>query len=149
MQIRAAVPGEGERLREITAASKAHWDYDPELVRDWAASLDFSPDRIRNGELYVAQFDDRLVGWVEILSPVDGVCVLEDLWIEPAWIRKEIGSQLFRFAADRARALGARTMEWGAEPNAIGFYEKMGGRYLRDKVSEWGRLVTVMYADLE
>ena len=32
-------------------------------------------------------------------------------------------------------------MEWEAEPNALGFYERMGGRYLRDSDprSKWGR----------
>ena len=39
---------------------------------------------------------------------------------------------MFRFAADRGRQLGASRMEWEAEPNAVGFYERMGGRYLRD-----------------
>ena len=27
-------------------------------------------------------------------------------------------------------------MEWEAEPNALGFYERMGGRYLRDSEPE-------------
>lgn len=146
--IRRAEPSERERLREVTAASKAHWGYDTELVRGWVASLDFSEDRIRDAELHVAEVDRRIVGWVEILPPENGLCVLDHLWIEPASIGKEVGSQLFAFAARRARELGARAMEWGAEPNAVGFYEKMGGRYLRDKVSEWGRTVPVMGLDL-
>jgi hypothetical protein len=40
-------------------------------------------------------------------------------------------------------------MEWEAEPNALGFYERMGGRYLRDsEPSAWGRLIPVMGVDL-
>src|SRR5918911_1241018 len=69
----------------------------------------------------------------------DGGCVLEDLGVEPGWMARGIGARLFRVAADRARELGAHTMEWGAEPNAVGFYEKVGGRHLRIQVSEWGR----------
>lgn len=30
-------------------------------------------------------------------------------------------------------------MEWEADPNALGFYRKMGGRHLRTEVTEWGR----------
>src|SRR5207247_10253115 len=57
---------------------------------------------------------------------------LDDLWVEPKWIGTRIGSRLFRHAAGRGEQLGASRMEWEAEPNAIGFYEKLGGRYVRD-----------------
>jgi hypothetical protein len=40
-------------------------------------------------------------------------------------------------------------MEWEAEPNAIGFYEKMGGRFVRDgEPSAWGRVNAVLGIDL-
>ena len=40
-------------------------------------------------------------------------------------------------------------MEWEAEPNAIGFYQKMGSRYRRDSASsEWGRILQVMGVEL-
>jgi hypothetical protein len=59
-------------------------------------------------------------------------------------------SRLFRHAAARATELGCGRMEWEAEPNALGFYEKMGGRYLRDSdPSDWGRVLQVMGVDLD
>ena len=40
-------------------------------------------------------------------------------------------------------------MEWEAERNALGFCEKMGGRYLRDsEPGVWGRVSAVMGLDL-
>jgi hypothetical protein len=40
-------------------------------------------------------------------------------------------------------------MEWEAEPNALGFYEQMGGRHLRDsEPGVWGRVNAVMGIDL-
>jgi hypothetical protein len=30
-------------------------------------------------------------------------------------------------------------LEWGAEQHALGSYEKMGGRFMRTFVTEWGR----------
>jgi hypothetical protein len=39
-------------------------------------------------------------------------------------------------------------MEWEAEPNALGFYRKMGGRHLRTDITEWGREGSVMGLDL-
>jgi GNAT superfamily N-acetyltransferase len=59
-----------------------------------------------------------------------------------------LGRRLFRLAADRARELGADRLEWSSEPNAVGFYEKVGGRKLRDHVTEWGRLAPWMGLEL-
>ena len=73
---------------------------------------------------------------------------LEDLWIDPDWIAKGIGAALFRHTAAHAQELGARRLEWEAEPNAIGFYERMGAVYVRDSVSEWGRTLSVMGVEL-
>ena len=60
-----------------------------------------------------------------------------------------MGSTLFRLAQRRAPDLGARWLEWEAEPNAIGFYERMGGRHVRDtRPNEWGRILQVMAVGL-
>ena len=46
----------------------------------------------------------------------------------------------------RAKAAGATAMEWEAEPLAVGFYEKMGGRHVRDSEPSpiWNRTIPVM-----
>lgn len=148
MVIRPAHPSEGERLREITAAAKGFWGYDAERVRAWAAALDLSPERLAGADVLVAELDGIAVGWAEILPPDAGVCVLEHLWVEPARMRRGAGSQLFRRAAEHAAGLGATAMEWEAEPNALGFYARMGGRPVRTTTSEWGRELTVMAVPL-
>jgi hypothetical protein len=50
-----------------------------------------------------------------------------------------------RAVAGRSRELGAERLEWEAEPNARGFYERMGGTCVRDgDVTEWGRVLEVL-----
>jgi GNAT superfamily N-acetyltransferase len=144
VSIRAAQPADHERLRELTFESKAHWGYEREFVRRWADGLRFEGDE----ERWVAEADGDTVAWVALVPPADGVAVLDDLWVDPAAMGQGLGAQLFRFVADRARELGADRLEWGAEPNAIGFYEKLGGRKLRDHVTEWGRVAPWMGLDL-
>ena len=126
-RLRPAAPGDYDRVRELTFESKAHWGYDRDFVRRWAEGLRFENDR----ERWVAELDGEIVAWAALVPPAEGVAVLDDLWVDPAWIGRGLGSRLFRVAADRARELGAERLEWGAEPNAIGFYEKLGGRKLR------------------
>jgi GNAT superfamily N-acetyltransferase len=117
-------------------------------VRAWAASLDLRPARLAGAHAFVAETDRAPVGWAELLPPDGGVCVLEHLWVEPAWMRGGAGSALFRHAAERAAELGATAMEWEAEPNALGFYARMGGRPVRTTTSEWGRELSVMAVPL-
>jgi GNAT superfamily N-acetyltransferase len=148
VRVRRARTDEGEQLRAIAIAAKGHWGYDIERVREWAAGGDFSAAGLRSKEVYVAELSGRVVGW-SALIPRGEVCWLDDLWIEPEWIGRGIGSRLFRHAAERARELAALTMEWEAEPNALGFYERMGARHLRNsEPNEWGRVLEVMGVDL-
>lgn len=127
------------RLREIAYAAKAHWGYDLERVRAWADSIDLDDGRI------VLVEDD--VAWASIV-PHGDICVLEDMWVDPPAMGRGVGTRLFRRAADRARELGASRLEWEAEPNAVGFYEKMGGRHIGERVSSWGRTLSLMGVDL-
>ena len=128
-----------ERLRAIAAAAKGHWGYDPQLVAEWAASIEFPPEK----ELFVAE-----QAWASVVI-LDEVCRLEDLWVEPAAMGRGLGRELFERAAARGRALGCVRMEWEAEPNAIGFYERLGAVFIRDsEPSEWGRVLPVMGVSL-
>jgi GNAT superfamily N-acetyltransferase len=148
LSIRRARADEGERLREIMAESKASLGYDGAFVRVWAERADLSPEALRRVEIFVAEVDAQPVAWSAVrLRGETGV--LDDMWVEPAWIGKGIGTKLFEHAVDEAPALGATSLEWQAEPRAVGFYEKLGGRYLRDsEPTWWGARLPVMGIDL-
>ena len=133
--VREARAADEERLRELTFESKAHWGYDRDVVRRWADGFTFESGQ----ERWVAEVDGVIVAWVGLVPPADGVAVLDDLWVDPGWMRHGLGSRLFHLAAARARELGAARLEWGAERHALGFYETMGGRFLHPYVTEWGR----------
>ena len=133
--VRPATEDDHERLRELTFESKAHWGYEHDLVRSWTDGLDFGSAQ----ERWVAEADGAIVAWAGLVPPANGVAVLDDLWVDPSSMGCGLGSRLFRLAADRARELGAKRLEWGAERNALGFYQKMGGNFLRTHVTEWGR----------
>jgi GNAT superfamily N-acetyltransferase len=127
------------RLREIARAAKGHWGYDPQFVADWAAAIEF-PD------------DERLIvaahGWAAVV-PRGEVAWLDDLWVEPDAMGRGLGRELFERAAAIARDAGCVRMEWEAEPNALGFYERLGAVYVRDsEPSEWGRVLAVMAVSL-
>jgi len=131
------------QLREIAIAAKAHWGYGLSRVQDWAASGDFEPASLSARLVYVAETPTEPIGWAALV-PRGDVGWLEDLWIDPTWIGRGVGRLLFDHVVTCARELGARRLEWEAEPNARGFYERMGGTYVRDsETTEWGRVLAV------
>ena len=146
--IRRGRAEEGVRLKEIAIASKSHWGYEPERVRAWAEQGDFSPHALRKLVLFVAEAHGRAVAWASVELRGE-TAWLADLWVEPDWIGKGIGARLFGEAAAEARRLGAKGMEWEAEPNAHGFYAKMGGRQVRESTGDWGRTLAVMRVELD
>jgi GNAT superfamily N-acetyltransferase len=146
--IRGARPDEGERLRQIAIDAKGHWGYDPDWIRSWAAQGDFSAKALLGKPVLVAEAAGRAVGFAALI-PQGAVAVLDDLWIEPAWIGRGVGTKLFEACVTRARELGADRMEWEAEPHAIGFYEKLGARKIRDSErTMMNRIIPVMGVDL-
>lgn len=148
VRIRHARADEGERLREIARTSKGYWGYDPERIREWVAGLDLSPEGLGKKEFYVAEIDGQVVGWSAII-PKGDVCWLDDLWIEPGWIGKGVGTQMFRHAVARGHELGAARIELEAERHAIGFYEKVGAPYVRDSEPDvWGRISPIMALEI-
>jgi GNAT superfamily N-acetyltransferase len=146
--VRSGRSDEGERLKQIAVDAKAFWGYERDRVVAWADGGDFTPERLRELVVFVADAEDGAVGWCSVI-PKGGTAWLEDLWIDPGWIGKGIGRLLFQHAAAYASGLGAERLEWEAEPNAIGFYERMGATYLRDsELSEWGRTLSIMGVEL-
>lgn len=142
--MRAATAADEPRMREIACASKGHWGYDAERLRSWSGALEYPAHR----EHWVAECDGALAAYASLLPPDEGVCELDDLWVDPPFIGRGIGSMLFAHAVKRARELGARAVRLESEPNAVGFYEGKGARVVGSRVGGWGRELPVMELEL-
>lgn len=146
MEIRRAHPTEAAGLTEIAVAAKRHWNYAEELMQLWYDSLRVTPTRIEQQAIYVATEDDEVIGFYALIpTPEPEVYELDDLWIRPDYIGQGIGKQLFAHAVALARAQGGATLQLVAEPNASGFYQKMGMIKVGERPSQpAGRVLEVM-----
>lgn len=124
-RIRRARVDEAERLTLLARRSKAHWGYDAEFMRRVADDIVIPATAIEAGEVHVLEDDAGAVLGVHRLRRGDPA-VLEDLWLEPGAIGTGNGRRLWQHAVALARASGARAVELDADPNAVGFYERMG-----------------------
>ncbi len=128
------MPSEASALTRLAMRSKALWGYDESFMAMCLEELTVHPATIEAGEVWVAEDGDRIVGMVEIV-PEGAKTELQNVFVEPGVVRGGIGRALWQHAETRAVALGAERMELDADPNAVGFYQRMGMRIVGESPS--------------
>jgi GNAT superfamily N-acetyltransferase len=147
--IRPAGRDEAEALRALAVASKRHWGYPEDWMARWATKLTLTTDYLRANEVFVAEEAGQLVGFGAMVAEADGATFeLDHLWVTPGRIGTGLGRRLFEHARDRAIARGGTVLRWEAEPSAVPFYERMGGRQIGTVVTSMEREVPVMALEL-
>jgi len=129
MQIRRATPDEADTLTAIAHAAKRHWNYPERWIEQWSADLTITPDFIANNEVYVAVAGGGIAGCCALVVG-DSLAELEHMWIDPQQMGKGVGRALFEYTKERARELGLIELELSADPNAEGFYKRMGAKQI-------------------
>jgi len=130
-----AVPTDAARLTEIALAAKRHWGYPESWMARWTAGMTITPDFITRNEVYLAALDGEVVAFYGLI-PSKPKAILEHLWVLPAFMGKGLGQGLFAHALSRCRELGIARLEIESEPNALGFYARMGARKVSERVYE-------------
>lgn len=129
MTIRRSSPEEAETLTTIALEAKRYWGYPEHWIKHWEADLTITPDFIRDNQVYVAEADGEIRGFYALCVNGDKA-ELEHMWVTPACIGTGVGKELFLDAMERAAALDVRDVELSADPNAAGFYERMGAKQI-------------------
>ncbi len=134
-KIARATPEQAEALTQIAFAAKQHWGYPDAWIQLWSPGLTITPEFIKQHETYVAWVDEGSVGFYAI-SQNDERASVEHLWVQPGYIGKGIGAALFEHMLVKCKELGARVLEIESDPNARGFYERMGAKKVGEVVGE-------------
>jgi GNAT superfamily N-acetyltransferase len=123
--IRRARPRDAAALTRIAHAAKRYWGYSAKLMRLWQADLTVTPEVIRHQPVYCAMRGRRIAGFYA-LSGERAVRELEHMWVDPRYIGCGVGRQLFAHLRTRLRAMAVRQVRIASDPNAEGFYRRMG-----------------------
>ena len=131
MMIRRAAVEEASVLTAIALEAKRYWGYPERWIKHWESDLTISPEFIRDNHVYVAEADGEVRGFYALCVSGENPqaarkAELEHMWVTPAYIGAGIGKELFLDAMERAAALDVRDVELSADPNAAGFYTRMG-----------------------
>lgn len=135
MIIRPVLPEEADDLTRIALAAKRHWGYPERWIEIWTPQLTFDPHYFEEHESWAAVIEDKPVAFYTLLDR-DNVACLANLWVSPEFMGKGVGKALFLHAMDLARQRNYKILQLDADPNAAGFYQKMGMYQVGELTSE-------------
>ncbi len=123
--IRPAATTEAPVLTNLALEAKRYWGYPEHWIKHWESDLTISSDFIHDNHVYVAEENGQIQGFYALIV-TGNKAELDHLWVKPALIGTGIGKELFLDAMERAAALKVIAVEISSDPNAAGFYRRMG-----------------------
>ena len=123
--MRRARPTEAGLLSALAFRSKAAWGYDRAFMEGCRAELTITIDQIRARPVYVWTETGRVLGFYA-LQPESDLVEIDHLYVTPEALRRGIGRALWQHLRQEALRLGAVRVGVSADPNAEGFYRRLG-----------------------
>jgi GNAT superfamily N-acetyltransferase len=127
LEIRRAEPADAQALTTLAHAAKRRWGYPEDLIALWRADLTVTPEIIRAHPVYCAVSGSEVLGFYALSHDEVGF-ELEHMWVDPRYMRGGLGRLLFQHAVNAVRSLGGCVLKIASDPNAEGFYRRMGAR---------------------
>ena len=136
--IRLARREEAAALSALCVRSKAHWGYDAEFMRLSHSSLQIDPAAIEAGRVFVAtDATGTLLGVADGCKlPEAGSFDLLHLFVDPSALRRGVGRALFEAVCAWCAAEGGTRLLVLSDPNAAGFYQRLGARPIGEAPSD-------------
>ena len=125
--IRRATVDDTARLTSLAHAAKRYWGYPEDWIKKWQPELTISNDYVNENEVYLFVVENEVRGFYALVVGKEKA-ELDHLWVAPQHIGTGLGKQLFIHAMQRATDRDISEVEISADPNAEGFYKKMGAR---------------------
>lgn len=126
---------EAAKLTQIAHDAKRHWGYPEHWIQHWQEDLTISSDFITSNQVYVAESEGETLGFYALVAR-DHRAELEHMWVASEHIGMGVGKELFIHAMQTAASHHISTVGISADPNAEGFYQRMGARRTGEVSSE-------------
>ncbi|OOZ84308.1 MULTISPECIES: GNAT family N-acetyltransferase [Bacillus] len=132
MKIRNALLSEANELSELALHSKATWNYSEAFILACKEDLTITDEYIKNNFVYVLENDNTMIGFFSFLRNENA---LDFLYIHPRYKGKGYGKILWEYVIQQANELGIKSFTIDSDPNAKGFYLKMGAKLIGETPS--------------
>lgn len=135
--IRRGAPDEAALLTRIARAAKSHWGYPDAWMQAWGSALTLTEADIARWVVGVAiPGDGPDAAGFYALDTRRPDAELEHLWVAPERMARGVGRALFLDAVEEAARAGCARLCLDADPNAEGFYLRLGARRIGEARSD-------------
>jgi GNAT superfamily N-acetyltransferase len=124
--IRLGTPADLDRVTEVYRTASLSNPGDRDRLLAHPEYLVLEPEGLTEGRTHVAEENGSVVGFATWAETDGGGMELEDLFVDPQWMRRGIATGLVACVADALRSRGADTLEVTASPDALAFYRSVG-----------------------
>ena len=126
MNIVLAESTEIKEINRLIESAKRYWGYSDKLMDIWLPDLLIIPEDLTSRTFWLMKAQEEMVGVFSLSSLSDGVFELEDFWLAPSAMGKGLGRKMFQFIINHLKSVEAIKLVIVSDPNAEGFYQKMG-----------------------
>jgi len=127
ISIKRANEKDAKKLTHIALTAKQHWAYPEEWIALWTEGLTISPEYILQNQVFTAIYEGEVIAFTALVKREDAYEV-EHLWVLPEYMGMRIGQQLILHLKNILYTLNLEGLKVivVSDPNAVGFYQKMG-----------------------
>jgi ribosomal protein S18 acetylase RimI-like enzyme len=137
IEVRGATPEDLDALQALYRRSAMIWESTRPLLAQHPELVEPSEQSIARGTVRVAIENGARVGFSEVI-PIAGAGELEALFVEPDMMGRGFGKALVEDAVATARRGGCSRLEVTANPNALGFYQRVGFIVIGEAATQFG-----------
>lgn len=134
--IQRALREQANLLTEISFAAKKSWNYPDHYFDIWQHELTITPAYIDTNKVFVYSLSGIICGYYSLVTLLQPFFIadlklpagiwLDHMFLLPEFQHKGIGTTLCQHLFQASEIHSSGQVEVLADPNAAGFYEKMG-----------------------
>jgi len=126
METRSARESDLGTIEAVVRAAAMVWDEDRPFLEAHPDAIEVPVELVKRGQVRVAVQSEAVVGFSSYVISDATTWEVEDLFVRPDLMRQGIGRRLVDDMVASAVRAGCNRLEVTANPQALGFYEKLG-----------------------
>lgn len=133
MIVKEVLLKEANKLSNLALSSKATWNYSEEFILACKEDLTITQQYMKDNYVYVLEENQELIGFFSFQrKEVDS---LDFLYLDPAYKGKGYDRILWESVVQKAVELNIKSFTIDSDPNAKGYYIKMGAELIGETPS--------------
>jgi GNAT superfamily N-acetyltransferase len=135
--IRLGTPADYPAVAAVFRTASLSNDGDRDQLLADPKYLILGSDSLEQGRTHLAEQEGAVVGFASWV-PAQNSVYLEDLFVEPAWMRRGIATALVARIVGVLASRGVSSLEVTANPHALAFYRSVGFRDIGAATTDFG-----------